>query len=529
MKNYTHHTYIRYPASLFSIVLIVILGLMPVISWAQTEDCCDCEKAVWKVKVTLMDGFAPVQSIDYKTFNGDIELTDKEEDEGEFPGRVKLNQYTFDEGGLVIRLNPENITRESGLGGVHRISETNMTIHIVASLAETQIWYKPEDDCSAPVDNIGLQDMDTDLKLYNLEKETAHSGGSEERVYSKLEQVQKYKFVGSYDIINNDVGSASWQLKPMVTINTENADCYKARCFMPIRVTFLWGDEEEEESEDVIGEQISSQENLNLRAVGTGQTTGHIIDVVAMNPTSNPITFTFGPAVTPATGKYQGYTIIDEISARVQPGKPVRIPVTGYCYDVHTKPVPADSEMGPVSEWITATEAGSAPQPGFTPPQNSAFEPVSSTDEELLVTYPGTDVPFPFTIDIRKHPGEAASFLLESMERIEEAYDDLHAVDLIETPFSYDPAKERESALQQTYWLLTSRLTGEPYTEDEFNAKLIDQFEENTKSDYEDAPQAMKDQLDAGAGDFWSTFVLVGDEAKVLKDTAEEDSTTSEQ
>lgn len=472
------------------------------------------------MKVTLMDGFAPVQSIDYKTFNGEIKLTEKEEDEGEFPDRVNLNQYTFDEGALTIRLNDESVQRRSGLGGIHSIRETDMTIHITASLAENQIWYQEESKCGVTTKNIGLQDEDIDFKLQNLEAETSSSKGEESRVYHKLEQVNKYKYSGSYDIINKEAGSATWKLKPMMTIDSEAPDCKSARCYMPIRVIFIWGDaeEEEEESNDDVGSVLRPQEDLVFTPYGTGKTIGDVIQMEVNNPTPDAIAYYIGPSVTPATGKYQGYTIIDEFTGTVNSGQTISFPVNGICYDAHSKPVPAGMKMAPISEWTTDTEAGPAIAPGFVPPADSDFKLVDDLPE-LSFTYPGTEEPFEYTIQIGKHTEQAASLLLETMRRIEMAYDSLEQAGMINTPFNYDPAKERESSLQQIYWIATSRLDDDPYTEEQFQAKLIEQFEENTHSNYDEAPQVMKDQLEEGADVFWSTFVLVGEEAKVLQDT----------
>ena len=64
---------------------------------------------------------------------------------------------------------------------------------------------------------------------------------------------------------------------------------------------------------------------------------------------------------------------------------------------------------------------------------------------------------------------------------------------------------------------------------DEFNENLIQQFEDNTQSDYEDASPAVKEQLQEGANSFWSTFALVGDEAKVLQKTDDNDTYQPEQ
>jgi hypothetical protein len=529
MKSYTASSPSIFTKAIISFILFFTFWMSPTDGWTQATNCCECEKMVWKIKVTLMDGWAPVQNIDYKTYNGEIQLKEKEHNKGEFPERENTQQYTFDEGGLVIRLNDKKISRESGLGGTHSISEPEMTVHISATLAENQMWYKESSKCNAPAENVGLQDEDIDFKLINLKEETPYSGGSESHPYYKLEKVKKYKHAGSYDIINKEAGSATWILKPMITIESNDPTCHSARCYMPLRVTLIWGNQKvEEENQALKTALLNPQEDLTFTPFGTGETTGEIIKVMVTNPTTETIMFSIPPSIVPPTGKFQGYTIIEETTGSLLPGETATFPLKGWCYDIHSKPVKDGMEVTSINNWISVTEAGPPLQPGTIPPKNSVFEfskahpgmehksgvPVGGT----YCTYPGTSELFEYTIDIKDHPAEAAPLLFESLYYIIEAYDSLKEEGLIETPFSAYPLKEKESILQQTYWIYTSILDDEPYTVNDFENKLIDQYETSSGTSFKDASKEVQEELKKGTQQFWTTFNLVGEEAKVLLD-----------
>ncbi|MBK8493303.1 MAG: hypothetical protein IPL49_21080 [Saprospirales bacterium] len=157
-------------------------------------------------------------------------------------------------------------------------------------------------------------------------------------------------------------------------------------------------------------------------------------------------------------------------------------------------------------------------RPGDMPPPSSGFQPVEEEEMgNVIITYPGTDIPFPYTIDIAEHPEEAAPFLFTSIEGIKEAYNDLVFEDLINTPFtSIDPIQESEAVPQQMEWVYTSALEGEPYTQEDFKGNIVEQFNENSPVSFEDAPEAVKEQIETGTLQFWGTYTAVGEKAKIL-------------
>jgi hypothetical protein len=87
---------------------------------------------------------------------------------------------------------------------------------------------------------------------------------------------------------------------------------------------------------------------------------------------------------------------------------------------------------------------------------------------------------------------------------------------LIKTPFSGDDKREAESVTQQTIWIYISILTGDTYDKDDFSARMIAQYEENSETNIEDAPAETVERLEKGVDDFWGAFELVGANAKVF-------------
>ena len=257
---------------------------------------------------------------------------------------------------------------------------------------------------------------------------------------------------------------------------------------------------------------------LKVKVEGTGRTTGHVITLTVFNPTDEAQRLKVGPAITRVVGEYQDYIIIDLVDVELAPGENLVIPLDGFCIHIRRPPLP-NGEPGPdITTWITPDNMAPLLLPGETPPPGSGFEPVEEEEMgNVIITYPGTDIPFPYTIDIAEHPEEAAPFLFVSTPEIIEAYHELVFEDSVATPFStIDPIQESEAVPQQIEWVYSSALEGEPYTQEDFRGNIIEQFEANSPTSFDDAPDAVKDQIEDGTLQFWGTYTAVGEKAKIL-------------
>ncbi|GEM_PF-5488934 len=284
---------------------------------------------------------------------------------------------------------------------------------------------------------------------------------------------------------------------------------------------------------------------LNTRVTSTGRTTGHIADITITNPSSRPVNVVIGAggaAYVPSNGKDQSYVIPSLPVIPVSPRETVTVPLHGYCADVHRPPVPGGNSMPSPGEWITAASphtlsvpAGAVRIPTHTAPPLSTVASALSTQPLPSVAskwnclplpaapgqplIPGTDIPIRTPIPAAENPGLAVPLLLDAAQRIESAYDKVGGT--LSTPFSANPAKQKEAVAQQTLWIYAAALEGKEYTQEDFRDNTVKQFEQNTGRPYTGLPAEQKDQLNKGVQDFWAAFTATGAEAKILPQVPE--------
>ncbi len=234
---------------------------------------------------------------------------------------------------------------------------------------------------------------------------------------------------------------------------------------------------------------------------GTGQTTGHIADVTLTNDGPRPVVFPDRPVYIPSGGRYQSYVIPGGGGTTMPPGATRTVPIDGYCGDVNRPPVPAGEAVPGLEEWIVPLD------PARTAPGNPR---------------PPTGV-----VDPAIDPETAAPYLWSAVEAIEETVDELQSSGELHTPFSSNPDREREAVVQQTFWIYAGELSGRPYTREQFEERLEQQYEDRTGAPVASAPAEDRERLAEGADDFWNAFELVGVEAKVLVSDDETPETTS--
>lgn len=313
-------------------------------------------------------------------------------------------------------------------------------------------------------------------------------------------------------------------------------------------------------------------------AKGTGRTTGHVADVTVVNTGDHDVEVRISPCFIPSDGRYQPYVVPEVTTSTIPAKSSADLPLLGYCADIYLPPVPAGAALPAVSKWVFVSDQPitgfyvladppSVPEPMNPPPRKpkpgapvtagqpsvpepmnpppGKAEPVPVPPDEMnppthiepftpswtpatqsgwapgpdggaTALIPGTDKPLEHTLDINKHPKEAAALLLVALTRIAAAYDKLHDNGTINTPFSSRPDKERESVIQQTFWLYTSELTGKEYKVSNFKDNTVKQFEKGSGRDYQAMKPEEQQPLNQGIAQFWNTFEAVGAEAKVL-------------
>lgn len=254
--------------------------------------------------------------------------------------------------------------------------------------------------------------------------------------------------------------------------------------------------------------------NHRPRVSGTGRTTNHICMMMTNNPESQPFVFLMPPAIVPAAKGYQPYIVPDSIKFSIPARDSALFPVNGYCLDIHTLPVPVGVPFPPVDSWITPANASSVPLPGQMLSPQSGFVPLKVEEGFPLLTYPDTDIPFPYTIDLSKNTQAASGLIFEFSRRIIEAFDVLQEAGQISTPIP--DSRERTEIIQQTIWYVMSILQGDPYKKEQLHDRIVDQYVANSGIPIESAPLAVQQDLEKGVDQIWETISLVGTEAKVL-------------
>lgn len=278
---------------------------------------------------------------------------------------------------------------------------------------------------------------------------------------------------------------------------------------------------------------ISEAQSIKATATGTGLTTGHIATLSVTNTTQSTIIINPQTCFIPSNGTYQPY-VVTIPSTSVAPGTNT-ILIRGYCANVYAQPVPAGNPMPPISELIavnqpginipqgntnvvtalssTAFNAGDIPDlikmQGYTP-----FDNMSSS--VITTTWPNTDIPFNGTINPELNPKAFAPVLVEALQSISRAYDQLKSTGKINTPFSPESQKEREAIIQQTFWIYTAQITGKQYQKDQFREKVFAHFENKNNIEIKDHPKAELETLKRGIDVFWNTFTNLLIEANLL-------------
>ena len=312
--------------------------------------------------------------------------------------------------------------------------------------------------------------------------------------------------------------------------------------------------------------------NVEARAKGTGRTTGHIAELSVTNNTPQAVDILPEQFYVPSNGRYQSYVGRIPEGHTIPPGATMAVPVEGYCADVHTPPVPVGNAMPPLDTWITVSSGAGPdivfgqpsvpepmnppgasgdppsvpepmnppgatippsegvpvkllprdPVPSFTPEliPEVTLTPRDNPEDRIIVTFPGTDIPVEGTLDPENNPPVYGTILVEAVNKLENAYDVIRETEQFPTPYFPDPVRERESVIQQTFWVFTAALTGDDYEKDDFEAKVYGQFESTTGKPVTTLPEEQKEQVDQGVEDFWKAFQATGLEAKVISVTS---------
>ncbi len=242
---------------------------------------------------------------------------------------------------------------------------------------------------------------------------------------------------------------------------------------------------------------------VSISFISSGNTTGTIGQITVDNKSWRKVDVYLQPYFIPSDGKYQSYVVPHTTDFTVPPGETFNVPILGYCTDVGRPPVPSGASLPnaflPPPSYVLPTRAN-VPTTGIVP------------------VVPGTTVPV-------SSPESKPDLVLDAALRIIPAFDRLKGSGQITTPFSGDPAKERETVIQQTIWIYTGQTGDQKYGKEDVQKVLETQYTTATGKPITEASPEVREKIKEGTNDFWSAFTLTGREAKVIR-TPETEKTT---
>lgn len=262
-------------------------------------------------------------------------------------------------------------------------------------------------------------------------------------------------------------------------------------------------------------------QNMVFSATGTGETTGYIAILLATNNSNQPQQLDLGNFYIPSGGKFQSYVVPEIQSIEVPPMGSVTVDIHGYCADISRPPVGNGQPMPAPESWLVPSNPVKPDGPPSFIVVPAAVQvvdrkPGQAYIDNVPVGYVSTTPDQAIIVDADKFPEQAASFLLDAINRITFTFDDLKPDGVINTPFSSTPPREREAVIQQTFWMYGAALTGDVYDKEQFAEQLAEQYESGTGHPISAAPPSEIEKFEDGTTDFWDSFSLVGIEAKVI-------------
>jgi hypothetical protein len=197
-------------------------------------------------------------------------------------------------------------------------------------------------------------------------------------------------------------------------------------------------------------------------ATPTGETIGHVADVVLSNKTDQILDVVIPATVlVSASGKTQDFGIPSPTRVALKPGETAKVPMEGICTQAHRPPGGAEMAGGLM----------------IADPEDAGF---AKYRPELICT----------------------QAVVETAEGLEESGQ-------IHTPFHNDPQKELQTVEQQTIWAANPSHDGKNTTKEDMAKKVYEQTGATTDE--------QKKALQPGIDSIWSAVQLTGAKAKVFE------------
>lgn len=250
-------------------------------------------------------------------------------------------------------------------------------------------------------------------------------------------------------------------------------------------------------------------EHLRVQALGTGETTGEVVDLRIVNSGANSTRFTLGPLLIPSADSTQGYCIPGAYRLDLPAGSSRSLSLRGYCTNPYLPPARKGGSLAPFAKWVQVEPEDVRNL--HRAPMGEAFIPIPADFVDTLwLRFPESDALIGHVIAFDKHVLEGAPLVVAITQEVENSFHALKAVGRVHTPIEKEEEREEVSVIQHSLWIALGLLRGVPYRKEQFAHSLTAQLEELRTQKYADFPEPVKTQLTEGISAFWTSFMEVG-------------------
>lgn len=195
-------------------------------------------------------------------------------------------------------------------------------------------------------------------------------------------------------------------------------------------------------------------EDWGFNATATGNTTGHIGNLVITNNTNKANTFWLTSYVIPSKNGQQAYAVFKEKKEQIyiKAGNSYFHQLYGYCININRPPVAEKEVLPNYLEWFPAKEVNATGTERNNQPQSNR-------------------VTFNFDTQLE----QAAPIILEAVSKLEENYYDWKSPLQIPDLYPANANLVKEAIIQQAVWQFTAALQGKLYTFNQFEQSIVEQ------------------------------------------------------
>jgi hypothetical protein len=254
---------------------------------------------------------------------------------------------------------------------------------------------------------------------------------------------------------------------------------------------------------------LQMPDHLRLQALGTGETTGEVVDLRIVNSGTKSARFTLGPLLIPSADSTQGYCIPEAYRLELPAGTSRSISLRGYCTNPYLPPARKGGSLAPLTKWVQVEPEDLLNLHRI--PMGAAFIPIPADFVDTLwLRFPESDALVGHVIAFDEYVLEGAPLVVAITRGVEGSFHDLKADGRVHTPIENEEEREEVSVIQHSLWIALGLLRGVPYRQEQFAHSLTAQLEEIRTQKYTDFPEPVKTQLTEGIRTFWDSFMEVG-------------------